>query len=161
MILSGIAKFLLGFILAIAILVGGGVAAGLYFMNKASTPPPKPIFANDTTLKVQRRTGSAAAKSKPLPATQPSATPTLTAQTPSPKPLEPGAYKARVIWPHGLSLRSQPNLNGEHIGSLTYNQPVVVLAESGDRNWQRIRLEGSQREGWIKTGNTHRVDQQH
>ncbi|PAX51766.1 peptide-binding protein, partial [Brunnivagina elsteri CCALA 953] len=40
-------KFFFGFILAIAILVGGGVAAGIYFINQSSRVPAKPIYAND------------------------------------------------------------------------------------------------------------------
>jgi hypothetical protein len=160
MILFNIAKFLLGFILAIALLVGGGVAAALYFMNKVSTHPPKPIFPNDKPmLKDQRPPNAATAKSTRLLAAKPSPTLSRT-QTSSPKPIEPGAYKARIIWPHGLSLRSQPNVDGEHIGSLSYNQPIVVLEQSADKNWQRIRLKGSNREGWIKAGNTQPVEKQ-
>ena len=150
MIWSSLAKLLLGFTLAIALLIGGGVAAALYFMNKVSTPPPKPLFANEKPeIKPQRPPSS----TTPLP----SATPTPS-ETPSPKLLDPGAYKARVTWPQGLSLRSEPNFDAQRIGSLDYNQQIVVLEESADKNWQRVRLEDSEQEGWVKAGNTERVE---
>lgn len=160
MIWSGLAKFLLGFILAIALLMGGGVAAAMFFMYKVTVHPPKPVFANDKpTVKAQRQNSSATAKRTPLPATKPSATSTP-GETSSPKPLEPGAYKARVTWSQGLSLRSEPNLDAERIGSVVYNQQIVVLEESADKTWQRVRLENSEENGWIKAGNTERVKQE-
>ena len=160
MILSSIAnivKFLLGFMLAVALLIGGGVATALYYMNRVSAPPPKPTFANDNPkLKAKHPPNYAKAKSKPLPAAQASATPS----TDSPKALEPGAYRARVVWSQGLSLRSGPDTSAEHVGSLIYNQRIVVLKESADKNWQKIRWEGSTQEGWIKAGNTERIKKQ-
>ena len=148
---SSLVKLLLGVILAIAILMGGGVATALYFMLRGTTPPPKPIFANDkSSVKAQRSPNSKTAKRTPLPAKQPSATPKSTASS---KPLEPGTYKARITWPQGLSLRSEPNLNAERTGSAAYNQLIVVLGESADKNWQRVRLEDGEQEGWIKAGN--------
>lgn len=143
-------KLLLGVILAIAILMGGGVATALYFMFKVTTPPPKPIFANDKSSVTQRSPASKTAKRTPLPAKQPNATPN---STDSSKPIEPGAYKARVTWSEGLSLRSEPNLDSERTGSAAYNQLIVVLGESADKNWQRVRLEDGEQEGWIKAGN--------
>lgn len=142
-------KLLLGVILAIAILMGAGVATALYFMFKVTTPPPKPIFANDKPSLTQRSPDSKTAKRTP-PAKRPT-TPNST--TSSSKPLEPGTYKARVTWAQGLSLRSGPNLDAERTGSAAYNQLIVVLGESSDKNWQRVRLENGEQEGWIKAGN--------
>ncbi len=160
MLLANLVKFLLGFILAIALLIGGGVAAALYFMNQSTTPPPKPTFANDKpAVKAKLPPASTTTKPTPLPADQPSPTPTPS-QTPSPKPLEPGAYRARVTWPQGLSLRSEPNFDAERIGGADYNQQIVVLEESADKNWQRVRLEDSEQEGWVKAGNTERVEEE-
>lgn len=157
MIWSGLAKFLIGFILAIAVLMGGGVAAAMYFMYKVTIHPPKPVFANEKpTVKAQGKPDSATAKRTPEPATNPSAT-SNPSETSSPKPLEPGAYKARVTWSEGLSLRSEPTLDAERIGSVAYNQQIVVLEESTDKTWQRVRLEDSEQKGWIKAGNTERL----
>lgn len=149
---SSLVKLLLGVILAIAILMGGGVATALYFMFKVTTPPPKPIFANDKpSVKSQPSPDSKTAKRAPLSAKQPSATPSSSDS--SSKPLEPGAYKARVTWSEGLSLRAEPNLDAERTGSAAYNQLIVVLGESADKNWQRVRLADGEQEGWIKAGN--------
>ena len=156
---SGLAKFLIGVSLAIAILVGGGAVAGMYFFNKFTVVPPKPIFDNDT-VKVRRGRTAAAAKAKRMTvATKPGATPSPN-DRPSPQPLEPGAYKARVNWSEGLLLRSGPTPDAERVGGVGYNQTVVVLQESPDKTWQRIRLEGSKQEGWIKSGNTEKIEAQ-
>ncbi|MBV8884947.1 MAG: SH3 domain-containing protein [Chroococcidiopsidaceae cyanobacterium CP_BM_RX_35] len=156
MFVSALAKLVLGVFLAIAILGCGGVAASLYFINRNSTPPPKPIYANDKPSLVARRLAAkkkAKSQLKPIAEASP-------ADSPSPGPLEPGTYKARVTWSDGLRLRSEPNSDAETIGSLGYNQEVVVLAESDNQKWQRIRIEDSGKEGWVKTGNTERIDKQ-
>jgi cell division septation protein DedD len=101
--LSGLTKFLLGFFLAIAVLVGGGVAVALYFMNRTGIPPAKPVFSNDSpTVKAQAPKGTQPGGGKPslTPGTSakssPTSTPTPTESpkaTPSPKPLPSGAYR--------------------------------------------------------------------
>lgn len=144
---SSLVKLLLGIILAIAILMGSGVATALYFMFKVTTPPPRPIFANDKpTVKAQDSLNSKIVKRPPSPAAQSKS-----------KPLELGAYQARVTWSQGLSLRSEPKEDAERVGSAAYNQQLVVLGESADKTWQRVRLEDSAQEGWIKSGNIQRV----
>ena len=156
-VLSALAKLVLGVSLAIVILMCGGVAAALYFMNKNSTPPPKPIFANDKpTLVAHSSVAKKKAKSKSTSTAKPSEKPSPS-ESPSAQPLEPGAYRARVTWSDGLSLRSKPDSDSEAVGSLDYNQEIVVLAESDDKNWQRVRLEDSGKEGWVKAGNTEQI----
>lgn len=153
MIWSNLAKLLLGFVLAIALLLGGGVALAMYFMYKVSAPPPKPIFANDTTkVKLQRSASSKAPVQK-------TATPSKIDATPASNSLEPGAYYVRVTWPQGLVLRSEPNLDADRVGSAVYNQQIVVLQTSADKNWERVRFENGEQEGWVKAGNTERVKQ--
>ncbi|MEH2275182.1 MAG: SH3 domain-containing protein [Nostoc sp.] len=168
--LSSVTKFLLGFFLAIAVLVGGGVAIALYFVNRTGVPPAKPVFSNDSpSVKVQapKATEPRGGKSSLKPGNQAQSSPTSTSTptesskaTPSPKPLPSGAYRGRVSWAEGLSLRSQPNQEAEKIGGVTFNQKIIVLSESEDKSWQKIRLEGSEQEGWVKAGNTEKVDQQ-
>jgi uncharacterized protein YgiM (DUF1202 family) len=157
MIWSGLAKLLLGLILAISLLIGGGVALALYLRYTVIARPPKPVFANDTMIKAKRSPDSTTAKRPTVSAAKFSPTPTPS-KAPSPKPLEPGTYQARVTWSEGLLLRSEPNLDAERVGGVSYNQQVVVLEESADKIWQRIRLEDSQQEGWIKAGNTKRIE---
>ncbi|MEH1766990.1 SH3 domain-containing protein [Nostoc sp.] len=166
--LSGLTKFILGFILAIAVLIGSGVAVALYFMRSTSIAPAKPIFSNDSpSLKAQAPKATEPRGGKPTlkPETQaqssPSPTPTPTESpkaTPSPKPLPAGAYRGRVSWAEGLSLRSQPSQEAEKIGGVRFNQKIIILEENDDKSWQKIRLEGSEQEGWVKAGNTEKID---
>lgn len=181
---SGMAKFFLGFTIAIALMVGAGVAAALYFVTKLTAPPPKPVFANDKpALKAQVSPSNNPTKlvvsSKPIPtpkstptnspvaspsstdspapiAENPTPTPTPT-ESASPKPLEPGAYIGRVTWSSGLSVRSSPGTDGERIGGAAYKQRVIVLAESDDKRWLKIRLEDGDTEGWVKAGNVEKI----
>jgi uncharacterized protein YgiM (DUF1202 family) len=149
---SGIFKFLLGIVLASAILLGSGVAAALYYISKVSVSPPKPVFANDKHMvKSHHSSVTASAKRKAS-----SATKSSSSQNASPKPLEPGAYTARVTWSEGLILRSEPSSDASRVGGVAYKQKVVVLEESADKNWQRIRSEDGTKEGWVKAGNTDR-----
>jgi uncharacterized protein YgiM (DUF1202 family) len=57
-----------------------------------------------------------------------------------------------------LVLRQGPSRETERIGGLDYNQRVTVLETSSDGEWTRIRLTGSGVEGWVKAGNTERID---
>lgn len=171
MSVSGVAKFLLGFVIAIALLVGSGVAVALYFVTKLTALPPKPIFSNEriaakpkpvpavrkpvTTAASPATAPSAASEAR---ANEPSAAPTPS-ETPTQKPLEPGAYRARVTWENGLSLRDSADPDSERIGGVAYNQKVVVLAESDDKRWVKVRLEDSNEEGWVKSGNLEKLDE--
>ena len=56
-----------------------------------------------------------------------------------------------------MSLRAEPSLEAERTGSLDYNQEVVVLQQSKDEKWQKVRLEDGETEGWVKAGNTERL----
>ncbi|BAZ38472.1 hypothetical protein NIES4101_44090 [Calothrix sp. NIES-4101] len=166
---SNIFKYLFGVILAIAILVGGGVAAGIYFMNQTSRVPPKPIYANDDPkLRAQLaktplpKATKSSEQSSPEPKPQVKATstpsPTPTA-TPTNTPLPPGAYSASVTWPQGLSLRSEPNTDSERVGGVGFNQKVIVIEESADKVWQKVRLEDGSQEGWVRSRNTKKLDE--
>ncbi|MCG6136971.1 MAG: SH3 domain-containing protein [Nostoc sp. LLA-1] len=153
--LSGLLKFILGVFLAMAVLLGSGVAVALYFMNRSSTPPPRPLFANDTPS-----LGIAAPKATEVqasPTPPPTATPT---PTPTPTPTEtlpPGAYRGRVTWSQGLSVRAEPNQDAQRVAGAAFDEEVIILEESPDKSWQKIRLQGQQ-EGWVRTGNTQRIN---
>ncbi len=140
-------KFLIGFVLAIALLAAGGFAASRYLITKMTSPPPKPIFANDKPTQIAQ---------KPSPSPTPAASPK---PTPSPTPtLPPGAYEARVTWPDGLILRDGPGADAGSIGGIAYNVKVTVLEESSDQAWQKVRVGDGSQEGWIKAGNLDRID---
>lgn len=153
---SGLAKFLIGFIVGVALLTGSGVAAAYYFFTKLAAPPPKPIFAEEQpkASPVAKKTNSpSASNSQPNNRSTPSESPSLQ------KELPPGAYKARVTWSEGLSLRDAPGAEANRIGGVAFNQEVFILKESNDQRWQQVRLAEGTQEGWIKAGNIERVNQ--
>jgi hypothetical protein len=57
-------KFILGQLLAIAVLLGTGLIVALYFVNRTAVNPPKPMFANDNPTN-QITKPKAIAKPKP------------------------------------------------------------------------------------------------
>jgi len=63
----------------------------------------------------------------------------------------------RVTYPEGLILRDAPNAEAAQIGGIGYNQEVIVLEETEDQEWQRVRLPSSE-EGWIRAGNVERIE---
>ncbi|WP_041233712.1 SH3 domain-containing protein [Cylindrospermum stagnale] len=164
---SNLLKFILGFLLAIVVLIGSSATIALYFVNRTAIPPAKPVFANDNgplkpkNPKAINVKASPTAKSSPSasPSPSPSSTPTPT-PTESPKELPPGAYIGRVTWPQGLRLRTEPKQDAERVGGVAANQKIIILEESDDKVWQKIRVEGSEQEGWVKSANTQRVDEQ-
>ncbi len=163
--ISNLFKFILGFLLAMGILVGGGVATALYFMNRSAIAPPKPIYANDNPeVKAQAPKTPAPnskATSEPAATATPTPTPTTTEESKTDeatKPLPPGAFPARVTWPQGLSLRAEPKAEAERAGGAGFNQKVIVLEESDDKVWKKIRIEDSNQEGWVKAGNLQQID---
>jgi hypothetical protein len=160
MSLSGLAKFVLGVFLAIALLLTATGATAFYFLTKLTTAPAKPLFAEEQPKSkpaAKGKTASVASKSTP-PSSKASAS--ATPEEPStPKPLEPGAYKGRVSWPQGLSMRDEPNLDAKKIGGIGFNETIVVLQESADKKWQQVRGETGEEKGWVKAGNIERVDE--
>lgn len=161
-----ILKYTLGIFLALAILAGGGVAAALYFMNRASVPPAKPIFANDSSSirgespkATVPKAARAASKPEANGEASPKPTPTPKASE-SPKSLPAGAYQARVTWKQGLILRAEPKQDAERLGGVGFNSKVIVIEQSEDKVWQKIRLESGQQEGWVKAANINKFDKQ-
>ncbi len=65
-----------------------------------------------------------------------------------------------VTQPIGLILRDSPDRDANRIGGVGYKEKVVVLEDTPDKEWQRVRVEQGDREGWVKGGNTERVEEQ-
>lgn len=148
---SGLGKVLTGFVLSLVLLFFAGAAATRYFITKLTAPPPRPTFDNDAPTQAENsssETEQAIATSEE-PSSEPAARPT--------RPLEPGAYEARVTQPIGLVLREEPNQDSSQLGGVEYEQQIVVLEESSDGEWLRVRLTNDS-EGWVKAGNTERVN---
>jgi hypothetical protein len=157
-IFSGLIKFLIGFLLALAILAGGSVAAGLYFVTRLTELPPRPVFDNEQPV-----SNKSAAKSPPKPG---SPTPAAKQNTPANSSsnstensttLPPGSYRARVIWQDGLILRDRPSFDAKSIGGVDFNKNVIVLETTSDKEWEKLRVEGGNQEGWVKGGNTEKI----
>jgi hypothetical protein len=166
--LSALFQFILGFLLGVFLLAGGTTALAFVFLSRMSSAPPKPLFAEEkqektsTTAQPVNSTPSskqpAEAQAKPEEKTAPE-TPTPEAAPQEKQEVLPaGAYKARVNWSSGLSLRAEAGADAERIGGVAYNTNLIVLEESADKRWQKVRIPGSNREGWIKAGNIDKVE---
>lgn len=145
--ISNFLKFLAGVSLALGLLALGGITVARYLVEEFTASPPKPIFAEElpapsTTATVDPDTSGEVTI---VASATPTATPT---PTPTPSPT-PKGKRAKVTWPEGLQLRSEPS--GAAIGGLEYNQEVTILETSSDGDWQKIWSNGQ--EGWIKAGN--------
>lgn len=162
--ISGLIQFILGFILGCVLLIGGTSSIAYLMLTRMSANPPKPVFSEEQpkkpTTPESKDNKPVATNSETKPETKPSKE--KTAEKPPEKPeeeekLEPGAYKAKVTWSTGLSLRAEPNPEAERIGGVAYNQNIIILEESPDKQWQKIRFPNSQQTGWIKAGNIEKV----
>lgn len=152
MSLSGIAKFIIGFLLGVTIIIGSGAATIYYFWTKLSAIPARPTFSEERpkATPVAKKTSSATAPKAQV-------NKKIIPKSPT-KEIPPGAYKARVSWSEGLILRDAPGVDAARTGGVAFNQEVFVLTESDDKRWQKIRLVDGDQEGWIKSGNTERIN---
>jgi hypothetical protein len=147
---SGFSKLILGVLLAIGILFGAGVSLTRYLIGRLSTPPPRPVFANDPSPQ-------ASPVAETVEAPPPEAAPSPEEVAPaSPSPAAEG-YAARVTQPIGLILRDQPSRDAVQTGGIEFNRELTVLESSPDGEWQRVRL-GNGAEGWVRAGNTERLN---
>jgi hypothetical protein len=116
----------------------------------------------------QKQAATEKASTKPQDATKPESNVAPTAeQKPESQPeakqeeeaeekkpeLPSGAYKAKVTWSSGLSLRSEPNVSSDRVGGVDYNSELIILSTSSDGQWQKVRVANGTQEGWIKAGN--------
>ncbi len=144
MSIGGFFRFLSALVVAIALLAGSSFLAVQYLIAQYSAAPPKPTFPND--------------KQPPV-AAKPLATPVKATAPKSPtKPPEAEGYRAKVTQEIGLNIRESPDPDGPRIGGVDYNEEVIVLEDSADKNWQKIRLPESNVEGWVKAGYTNRLN---
>ncbi|MGF1479442.1 MAG: SH3 domain-containing protein [Cyanophyceae cyanobacterium] len=154
---ASLIQFLLGFVFGVVLLAGGAAGTVYLFVNRLAEAPPKPVFPEET----------AAEENEPPPETAVASTsiePEALGESAPPEPTEEelpsGAYRARVTWGQGLSLRAEPNPEAERVGGIGYNSEITILNNSEDQNWQYVRIPSSGQEGWIKAGNVERIDAQ-
>jgi len=170
---SDVSKTLGGILLAIALFFGGGFLLAQVLIAQFTALPPKPIFPNDKPSPQAKpaATGDKSAAPPPVanspspaaspttasPSPTPSPSPSPTA-TPSPAPTGATGTPARITLDQGLNIRSGPSRDAERVGGVDYNQRVILLEESPDKEWQKVRVEGTNVEGWIKAGHTERLN---
>jgi Bacterial SH3 domain len=142
--LVGLSKFLLGFTLAVAILLGAGVIFTNFVIGRLASLPARPTFPNDAQPKAAV---AAQDPAKPAPAEAP--------KEPEPAPAE--GYAAKVTQPIGLLLRAEPSADSNEVDGVAFEEEVTVLETSADGGWQRIRLANGS-EGWVKGGNTEKLN---
>lgn len=157
MSLSSFFQFIVGFFLGV-VLFGAGIAGGAYFfLTNIAINPPKHLFAEEKSTPEKKETP------KPVEVTK--------EETPKPEEMkkeEPpseteklpaGAYKAKVTWSTGLSLRAEPNTSAERVGGVGYNTEIIILTTSEDNQWQKVRLPNTGEEGWVKSGNVEKINE--
>jgi Bacterial SH3 domain len=160
MSVSSFFQFVFGFILGISLVAGSAVGLGYMLLTRMSVTPPKPVFSEETNPPKQDSQETAAVQK-----TQQNESPTKTIPPEEEELLPSGAYRAVVTWSQGLSMRSEPNSEADRVGSVLVNQKIIVLQESEDKKWQKIRLPKSDlsqgvfsnREGWVRAGNIKKV----
>jgi Bacterial SH3 domain len=147
--LSGFLQFIIGFFLGVVLVAGASAAVAYVVLSKMSTPPDKPLFAEE---KKQQALAKKAATPQPnQTATNPVTEVKGLADIPT------GTYQAFVSWPKGLSLRAEPSIESARLGSLGYKAEVMILGTSDDGNWQKVKVISTNQEGWIKAGNIEKV----
>ena len=173
--ISGLLQFILGFFLGIAILVGLTSALGYLMFSRLAATPNKPVFPEENKSKPKVTTPDKKAPDKS--ASKPEASPSPKATTESPKPspspevspspspspkaeedLPKGAYKAKVTWSGGLSLRSNPSKDSERVSGVDYDQDLIVLETSADGAWAKVRSANGGQKGWVKVGNFKKTE---
>jgi len=161
--LSGFAQLVLGFAIAILLLVGGSVAATLYLVARLTALPPKPDFGEFSSEVVTRATSNPAAPlpnatKSPASTASPKPSPTASASPkPTPKPTPTGLYAAKVTWAEGLVLRKEPSYAADSVGGVAYEERVSVLEERDGGEWQKVRS-SSGLEGWVVGGNLEKAE---
>jgi hypothetical protein len=156
--MSGFLQFIIGFILGI-IFFTVGIAGGAYwFLTKVAVNPSKPIFPEEKPTPPESKP-TETNTTAPVVKNETSTPPEETKNEETPKEeLPQGAYRARVIWESGLSLRANPSKEAERIGGVGYNSQLIILSVSDDKQWQKVRIPGSGEEGWIKAGNIEKIN---
>ena len=160
--LSATIQFILGFVIGISLIAGVSGAAIYAYYQKMSVLPKKPNFTKvAASPESATDSGDDSIDIEPLESNN---IPEDGAEADTPEPeevsepeLPPNAYPAVVTWPEGLSLRSEPSINAGRIGGIAADASIIILEDSADGNWQRVRLPWSGQEGWVKGGNTERT----
>ncbi len=66
-------------------------------------------------------------------------------------------YIALVEYQDGLVLRDKPDSKGKVVDTLRFEETVIVIGESDNKQWQQVRFEAKGVEGWVQAGNLKRA----
>ena len=159
--LSATAQFFLGFILGIGLIAGITGTLVFAYYTKMSVLPKKPVFSSAPVAETTPDPVEAAIE--PLESTnieEASEATEPVAIEPEPEPDPPlpaNAYRATVTWHQGLSLRAEPSIDATRVGGIETKATIIILEDSADGKWQRVRLPWNGQEGWVKGGNTRKI----
>jgi uncharacterized protein YgiM (DUF1202 family) len=67
------------------------------------------------------------------------------------------SYPALVVYQGDLVLRDKPESSGKVLDKLRFDETVVVIGESDNKQWQQVRFESKGIEGWVQAGNVKRA----
>jgi Bacterial SH3 domain len=150
---SGDSKFIAGFIAAIVFLFLAGASLTHSLLALLVNPDPNIpstlVPASSIESSVTDPAVSAPASASPL-LISPNASPSL-----SPLP-SPQSYQAKVQSLIPITVREAPQADATSVGSIEYNQEVLVLGNSPDGVWQKIRSNTA--EGWVRSGNVQPIN---
>jgi uncharacterized protein YgiM (DUF1202 family) len=147
--LSGLLQFFIGFILGVALFVGGISVAGYVMFNRFAASPEKPLFPEEQPKPEVPKTDNQPSGGEKKPEEKKPET-----SPPAEAPLPAGAYKAKVVWSGGLNVRTEADRASDSIATLNYNDEVVVLSTEGE--WSKLRV-GEGTEGWVRSGNLEKL----
>ena len=164
---SGLIQFLVGFLLGVALFVGGLSLAGYLVFNRFAAKPEKPVFPEEQPKTEEKAEASTETETEPeaqpspdeepRAAATPEPTPTPT-PTPSPSPtMPPNAYEARVVWSGSLNVREEPSKSSQPVTSIRYRDKVIVLENQGEWSKIQIGLEGPV--GYVRSGNLEKISE--
>ncbi|MDJ0595492.1 MAG: SH3 domain-containing protein [Pleurocapsa sp. MO_226.B13] len=167
--LSATVQFILGFLIGIGLIAGVSGSLIFAYYKKMSTVPQKPDFP--ASVVPSETPESASNETETSTSIEPLESTTSPEEeleedlevipeepeSPAQPELPPSAYYAQVTWPQGLSLRAEPSINAGRIGGIGFDETIIILEDSADGKWQRVRLPWSEQEGWVKAGNIKRT----
>jgi hypothetical protein len=122
-------RFIFGIGLGLFVILAVIGAGGFAFLQQLSRTPPKPIFA-------EAKKDSVALDIRPAP---------------------DDSYPALVMYQGELILREGPDSTAKALDKLKFEDTVVVTGTSTDGQWQQVRVEFKDIEGWVRAGNLKRA----
>ncbi len=159
--ISGLFQFVIGFFFGLIFFTAGIAGGAYFFLNQTATNPEKQVFSEEKPKEEkpkEEKVETTAEQTNTKTKTETTKQPEETAVKPEPEEKLPnGAYFARVTWSTGLSLRDGPSKEAERIGGVGFDRKIIILSTSNDGDWQKIRIPGSEQEGWVKAGNIAKV----